>query len=117
MARIRTIKPQFWGSGDVAKLSREARLLAIGLISAADDEGRFLASPAALIGYVYPNDDDVTAPKLKRWIGEIEAAQFAHFYTVDHVRYGVIPNYRKHQRISHPTPSPLPAPPPEGLFA
>lgn len=116
MARIRTIKPQFWGSGDTAKMSREARLLAIGLVSMADDDGRFLASPSAILGYVYPNDEDVTAAKLKRWLSEIQAVGFAHIYTVDGVRFGCLPNYRKHQRISHPQKSPLPAPPDEGLF-
>jgi hypothetical protein len=57
MARIRTIKPSFWGSPTVAKLSRDARLLAVGLISMADDDGRFLCSTAAVNGYVFPNDD------------------------------------------------------------
>jgi len=115
MARIRTIKPTFWGSGDVARLSIEARLLAIGLVSMADDDGRFLASLAAISGYIFPNDD-LPPTKVKRWIGEVESVGFAVFYEVDGIRYGVLPNYRKHQRISHPQKSPLPAPPAEGLF-
>ena len=41
--RIRTIKPSFWGSPTIAPLSRDARLVAIGLMSYADDDGRFLA--------------------------------------------------------------------------
>ena len=56
MARIRTIKPSFWGSPTIAPLSRDARLLAIGLMSYADDDGRFLAATNALNGYVFPND-------------------------------------------------------------
>jgi hypothetical protein len=111
MARIRTIKPQFWGSADVGRMTRDARLLAIGLISMADDDGRFLASPAAILGYVYPNDDGLTPARVKKWLQELEGIGFAVFYEIDGGRYGCLPNYRKHQRISHPQASPLPAPP------
>ena len=39
MARIRTIKPEFWEDEDVGRLSPMARLLFIGSWSLADDEG------------------------------------------------------------------------------
>ncbi|KKK60207.1 hypothetical protein LCGC14_3026700, partial [marine sediment metagenome] len=39
MARIRTVKPDFWTSEDVAAVSRNARLLFIGLLNFADDVG------------------------------------------------------------------------------
>lgn len=111
MARIRTIKPSFWSSRTAAKVSRDARLLALGLISFADDDGRFLASHSAITGYVYPNDDDVTQPKLRRWLGELEDVGFATLYESEGIKYGSV-NFG-HQRISHPTPSNYP-PPPEG---
>lgn len=111
MPRIRTIKPSFWSSRTAALVSREARLLAVGLISFADDDGRFLASNGAITGYVYPNDDDVTPAKLKRWMGELEKVGFAVFYEVEGIKYGAV-NFT-HQRISHPNPSTFP-PPPKG---
>ena len=40
MARRRMIDPNFWESEDVSRLSLFARLLFIGMISNADDEGR-----------------------------------------------------------------------------
>lgn len=61
MARIRTIKPQFWGDDQIATLSITARYLAIGLVSMADDDGRFIASVNAISGYVFPHDE--FAPK------------------------------------------------------
>lgn len=116
MARIRTIKPSFWGDDDVCKLSRDARLLLVGLISLADDDGRFIATPQAILGHVFPHDD-IPTTKFKAWLAEIAATPTLVLYAVEGRQYGVLPNYRKHQRISHPQPSPLPAPPLEGLFA
>ena len=114
MPRIRTIKPSFWSSRTAALVSRDARLLAIGLISMGDDSGRFLASHSAIVGYVYPNDDDVSAVKLRKWMTELEKAGFVVLYKADGIKYGCV-NY-KHQRISHPTASSFPAPPADGLF-
>lgn len=114
MPRIRTVKPSFWSSRTAAQVSRDARLLALGLISFADDQGRFLASPSAIIGYVYPHDDDVTPAKFNRWFGELAKAGFVVTYVDGSVKYGVV-NF-KHQRISHPQPSTYPAPPQEGLW-
>lgn len=79
-----------------------------------DDDGRFLASHSAITGYVYPNDDDVTPTKLRRWLGELERVGFAVLYESDGIKYGSV-NF-KHQRISHPTPSTYP-PPPEGSWS
>lgn len=110
MARIRTIKPSFWSDGDVADLSRDARLLAVGLISFADDQGRFLASPAAVCGYVYPHDA-IPHTKLRAWMAEIAAKKIITLYIVDRREYGAFPNYDKHQNINRPSPSTLPPPP------
>jgi hypothetical protein len=112
MARIRTMKPEFWGSGDIApRLSRDARLLTLGLISMADDDGRFLASPNAIIGYVFPNDENVTAAQVRKWLGETsERCEPVYLYEVDGVRYGCFPKWHKHQVVNRHTPSKLPAP-------
>lgn len=109
MARIRTIKPSFWADADVADLSRDARLLLVGLISMADDDGRFLASSSAIRGYVFPHDA-ITETRLQSWLEEIANTEIVRFYTTGKRLYGYFPNYRKHQRISKPQPSPLPAP-------
>ena len=68
MARIRTIKPSFWAA--TGHMTRDARLLAIGLISLADDAGRFVATPQAILGYVFPLDTNITPATLRRWLGE-----------------------------------------------
>jgi hypothetical protein len=109
MARIRTIKPSFWGSRPVARLSRDARLVAIGLISFADDDGRFLASTATINGYVFPNDELPNA-KVRKWIDECMATALVHEYEVDGIRYGCLPTWHEHQVINRYTPSSLPEP-------
>ena len=120
MARIRTVKPAFWAA--CGHMSRDARLLAVGLISMADDSGRFVATQQAILGYVFPIDKDVNKDKLTRWLGEITTKRpsadrpMIEMYRVDGVPYGYFPKYRKHQKISHPQPSYLPAPPADALF-
>lgn len=109
MARIRTTKPSFWGSGTVAQLSRDARLLTLGLISFADDDGRFLGSTAAVNGFVFPNDD--LAPRVvRRWLDEISGIGLIHEYACNGVSYGCFPSWHEHQVINRYTPSSLPAP-------
>lgn len=109
MARIRTIKPSFWGSDSIAEVSLEARLLAVGLVSMADDEGRFLASVNAISGYLFPHDE-IPQAKLRRWLKELETVGFLQLYEVKKRHYGVVPKFTEHQRISHPQKSSLPTP-------
>jgi hypothetical protein len=48
MARIRTIKPEFWEDDVIGSLSRDARLLFIATLNLADDEGLLRWSAAYL---------------------------------------------------------------------
>ncbi|UFU03457.1 hypothetical protein LQF12_02265 [Ruania suaedae] len=119
MARIRTIKPSFWVA--TGHMSREARLLAVGLISFADDKGRFIATTQAILGYVFPLDTDVTAKKLDRWLTEVATPRpgdsaLVTLYQVNGAPYGYFPNYHRHQKINRPQPSSLPPPPDGALF-
>lgn len=107
MARIRTIKPTFWGDDHVSRLSWHARLLLIGLISLADDRGRFIATQSSVTGYVFPHEE-VSPAKFKRLMGEIEKTGIVELYKVDGRSYGRLPRWLKHQKISHPQPSVLP---------
>ncbi len=110
MARIRTIKPDYWGDPKTARISLPARLLFVGLLTEADDEGRFLASGKKLAGGLFPNDDDVTPKKVMDWLTELERVGFVERYTVEGIAYAHIPAFNDHQRISHPSPSRLPSP-------
>lgn len=119
MARIRTIKPSFWVA--TGHMSRDARLLAVGLISFADDKGRFIATPQAILGYVFPLDTGITSKALDKWLQELATPRpgdgaLITLYQVNGAPYGYFPKYSKHQKINRPQPSALPPPPDGALF-
>jgi hypothetical protein len=108
--RIRSIKPEAWQDERVGALSRDARLLLVGLITMADDEGRLRAQPSMLIGSLYPWDE-VSPRKLMDWLNEIEREGLVLQYEHDGKPYVAFRNWKRHQRINRPSPSLLPAPP------
>jgi hypothetical protein len=107
MARIRTIKPEFWTDEKLSECSLSARLLFIGLISFADDEGRMEYAPARLRMQVFPCGA-VATKKLIEYIGELHEHSLIRLYTVAGKEFLDIPNFLKHQRINRPTPSKIP---------
>jgi hypothetical protein len=104
MARIRTIKPEFWRDEVLASISAEAALLAIGLLNHCDDEGYFNANPKLVESDVFPlrtltNPTPALLLELSR-IGYIEV-----FSGSDGKTYGKVANFEKHQVINKKTPS------------
>ena len=113
--RIRSLKPEMWHDEAVGAVSRDARLLFIGLITLADDEGRFRALPSLVLGHAFPYDAD--APKrLAKWIAELEQASLLVTYQAGEHTYGWLPGW-SNQRINRPVDSKLPAPPNHGTFS
>ncbi len=118
MSRIRTIKPEFWGHHKVARISRDARLLFLGLLNESDDEGKLLGSSKRLAGVVFPYDEDVTPKKIDTWLDGLAVVGLIRRYEVDGAPYILILGFKEHQKISHPSLSRLPNPsgdPPETL--
>ena len=110
MSRIRTVKPDLFGSYTLAVVSIEARYLFIGLFTEADDEGLLLDSPKRLAGAIFPHDEKVTSARVDRWLSDLEGTGCIVRYEVNGGRYISFPEWGKHQKISHPTPSKLPNP-------
>ena len=65
MARNRMIKPEFWASETLMRVSRDARLVFIATWNFCDDYGFCLNSNRSLLGDVFPLDEDVTEIKIK----------------------------------------------------
>ena len=62
MARIRTIKPEFFTSEDIVSLSPLARLLYVALWCEADKEGRLVWKPLTFkLRYLPADDCDIKA--------------------------------------------------------
>lgn len=118
MARkSRPLATAFWTDDKVAHLSRDARLTLAGIITKmADDEGRFVATPAAVAGELFPNDE-IPPTRIKRWLEEIAREGIVLVYRVNGGTYGWLVGWTKHQKPPHPTPSTLPAPTEEVLFS
>lgn len=110
MPRARTIKPHFLHSASMRKVNRDAQLTFIRLWLVVDDAGRAIDHPVYLPGKLYPGAPD-TQRLVPGWLDELERAQCIVRYGVGADRYLRVVNWRKHQKIYHPTPSRLPAEP------
>lgn len=80
MARIRSIKPEFWTSSQIVNCSPIARLLFIGLWNFCDDAGIHSADPKRIKMEIFPGDA-FTDADLSGWIDEL-------------IRAGVLGRYR-----------------------
>ncbi|HIJ83744.1 MAG: hypothetical protein HW380_223 [Magnetococcales bacterium] len=101
MARIRTIKPEFWTSDQVVACSLPARLLFIGLWNFSDDSGICPATPKRLKMQIFPGDN-LTIDTLCEWLRELKDQRLLTEYEVNHRRYYQITGWH-HQRIDKPT--------------
>jgi hypothetical protein len=108
MARIRTLKPEFWQNEKLSSLPLEAHFLAAALLNYADDFGYFNAHPGLIrAACVTLREDFGSIPEL-----------LLRLQTVDYLRlsegsdgrlYGWIVNFSDHQKVSHPTASKIAA--------
>lgn len=104
MARIRSIKPDFWTDEKIVELSAFARLLFIGLWNFADDDGRMVYSPKKIKMQVFPSD----SLDISELFGEIRRESLIDIYVVDGVEYLQVIGFSKHQKIDKRSPSKLP---------
>ena len=106
MARIRTIKPDFWTDEKLTECSMSARLLFIGMLNFADDNGNLVASAKKLKMQVFPADNIECQPLLDELIAQGVLIE----YSVNGDNYLNIKGFKKHQKINRPTESSIPQP-------
>ena len=97
MARIRSIKPEFWTSEQIAECSPNTRLLFIGMWSFCDDYGVHPASCARLKMEVFPADA-ISSADIRRMIDELTSNGLLAEYEVDGTRYWHVTGWDRHQR-------------------
>jgi hypothetical protein len=107
MARIRTVKPEFWTDEKVVECSIPARLLFIGLFNFANDKGCLERSPRRIKMQVFPADSMDCEPLLQELINHGLLTE----YSVNDVQYLHISGFLKHQKINRPSQTNIPAPP------
>ncbi|CAN5421591.1 hypothetical protein BH09ACT9_BH09ACT9_00290 [soil metagenome] len=110
MARIRTIKPGFFRSYDVSKLSYRARLTWIGLWTYVDDEGRGRYDARIIKGELWALEDDVTWQDVEADLMELSRSAHIQLYESSGRQYLAIPTWLEHQVISRPSKSKFPDP-------
>lgn len=104
MARIRTVKPDFWTDEDLALLDPRTQLLAIGLLNHSDDEGYFKAHPLIVKSVVFPFTEDSVS--IQSMLEQLENVGYlTMFKGSDGKAYGLVTNFLLHQKISRPTAS------------
>lgn len=108
MARIRTIKPEFFTSADICALPHIARILYIALWCEADREGRLVWNPRTFKIRYLPEDKCDIDQLCQTLIG----ADLVRTYESDGEMLAYIPTFLVHQQINNrESESRLPEPP------
>jgi len=101
MARIRTVKPEFWSSEQVMSCTPLARLLFIGIWNFCDDGGNHPLSPRTIKALVFPGDD-ITVESVDGLLGELKSSNLIALYSVEGKTYLHVRGWR-HQKIDKRT--------------
>lgn len=126
MARIRTLKPEFWNSPSTAQADLAVRLTFMAMWNWADDSGHGTANLKELEAFCWPNDDVRDLPREKSgdsrgksahgWrnfaeiCGEVAEVYGVTFYRVAGRPYYEITNFKRHQSKDYRKESRYPLP-------
>lgn len=112
MARIRTIKPQFWRSPDIMALDYFQRLLFIGLFNLADDYGRGVYNPASIAADLFITEFSLNPhgvlTEVSNAFAEYSKRSMVAVYEVENRQYFQIVNWETHQKVNRKTDSSIP---------
>jgi hypothetical protein len=102
MARIRTIKPEFWTSEQIMDCKPVTRLLFIGLWNFVDDFGRAPVAPRTIKAQVMPGDE-LSGADIQDMLNELSSHGLILFYSANDKEYFEITGWAKHQKIDNPS--------------
>jgi hypothetical protein len=94
MARIRTIKPEFFTSEKIGYLTVNSRLLFVALWTQADREGRMRFQRMALAAACMPYEMHL----FDGCLAELLESKLVVMYEVDNRKYLFLPGFLKHQK-------------------
>lgn len=97
MARIRTIKPEFWEDEKIGKLPIPCRLFFIGCWNFADDFGVIKGNAVLLKSQIFPYDENLRVSEIKKWIDSLVDARMLVPIIHAEESYYFIRTFRSHQ--------------------
>jgi len=97
MARIRTIKPEFFTSSDIVKMTPLARLFYVSLWCESDREGRLKWDLDTFKLRYFPGDNC----DLETLAEELTSRELIILYEIDGKDYAEIPTFKDHQVINN----------------
>ncbi|MFD3418815.1 hypothetical protein [Streptomyces decoyicus] len=110
MARIRTIKPEAFISESLAEVTVHAERTFFGLLTQADDHGRFRDNAAIIAGLLWPLRAERTPVHIEDDLQQLaDAALICRYTGCDGRRYLHIVTWAEHQKIDKPSQSRLPS--------
>lgn len=110
MARIRSIKPEFCTSSQVAECSTSARLLFVLLWMFCDDNGVHPANAKQVKISAFPGDD-ITSAQILEWIDELLRVGLLAEFEAENTKFWYVTGWKRHQKIDRPQPGRYPLPP------
>ncbi len=105
------ISPEIWESQSFGNLSTLSKLIFVGLISLADDEGKGILSPQFVKSKLLPYDEKTRITDIQQSINEICTEMSIIAYEVGGKQYYKLTKWNEWQYIQKPTPSKIPNPP------
>lgn len=106
----RMIDTSLFQNEKFSRMPLGARMLQIGIITYADDQGRAKANPSFLRMQIFPDDEDVTNADVQKWLGLMVKNGTVMLYTVDEKQYVQLLNWWKYQSLQYAAPSQFPRP-------
>lgn len=104
MARIRTIKPEFWKDEELSALPEITHMFAAALLNYADDEGYFNANPALIKAELFPLREP--SRNIHGMLSELSNIGYIKLYAGPKGKtFGHVVNFEVHQKVNRPTPS------------
>lgn len=96
MARIRSIKPEFFHHEGLSSCTPHARLLFVAMLQLADRSGRFRWIPMQVHAHAFPHEPALDVQALA---AELEGIGCIRTYSVRGKRFVDVENFTKHQKV------------------
>lgn len=106
----RMIDSSMWENEKFGALPMGAKLLQVGMINHADDQGRVKAHPVYLSKAIFPYDEDVSVADIRKWLELLHANGTILLYVNDEKQYAQLTNWWKYQSLQYAQPSDYPRP-------